>query len=346
MRKLIVLLLVIGSMTSCQKAKVSDLEETVYVRRNGADMPAYIRGNGSENIFLIILHGGPGGSGLEYRSGGYSDDLEKQYAVVYWDQRGQGMSQGHFSKEDLSLLELAKDVRALALVLKHKYGEDSKLFLMGHSWGGMIGTAALVTEDFQTHFKGWIDVDGVHDFPALYRSGAADMIRVGKEQIQLGNEVNFWGGAVSFAEGLDTTTVDLDLLGELNAKGQEAESRLEKSGVVEEAEGSLKGLGVIFQNNFITSAVAGVFTSWQLFNEHKLHEVSLTEDLKKITIPTLLLWGKYDMVVSPQLGNLVFNNIGATEKKLVIFDRSGHSPMVSEPDKFVSEVSDFIDSNK
>jgi len=62
-------------------------------------MPAYLYGNFDSKTFIVLLHGGPGGNGLEYRSGKYAEMLEEQFAMVYWDQRGQGNSRGNYHQE-------------------------------------------------------------------------------------------------------------------------------------------------------------------------------------------------------------------------------------------------------
>ncbi len=333
-------------VVSCQKEDLNDLKEVVYVRRAGADMPAYIYGNGASKVFLIILHGGPGGSGREYRLGGYSDQLEERYAVVYWDQRGQGMSQGHYSKEKVNLRDMAGDVRALALVLKHKFGDDISLFLMGHSWGGMLGTAVITTEDYQYLFKGWIEVDGGHDLPQVYKGGIQDMIRIGRQQIQLGHDTAFWIDQVAFAESLDPDDPDGDLFGELNGRAGEAGNMLVKWGVIKEGETTGKSLGIIFNNNPVTSSIAGSFTSGYLIDDQDLLHTSLTDDLSRVTIPCLFIWGEYDLVVSPSLARPAFEKVNTTEKSLVVFNNSGHSPMISEGDLFAQEVEAFIERYK
>lgn len=344
-KNLLILLLSITSLFSCGDEDLSDLSEVVYVRRNGADMPAYIYGNGASKTFIIILHGGPGGSGLEYRSGIFSKELENKYGVVYWDQRGQGMSQGHYAGSEVTLDEMAKDVNALALVLKHKYGQDAKLFLMGHSWGGMLGSATMVSDDFQHNFAGWIEVDGAHDFPDLYRGIVKDFITIGTEQIQAGNDVEFWTESVSIAQSADTSKVDSDVFGQLNSKGFEGEEKLQASGVIDPSDETAIGLNVLFQNNLLTTTIAGALTANRLFNDDKLEGVSLTAQLSKIEIPSLILWGRYDLIVPGRLAHSAFNNIGSENKELVFFEKSGHSPMDTEPDKFVKEVVDFIEAN-
>ena len=65
-------------------------------------------------------------------------------------------------------------------------------------------------------------------------------------------------------------------------------------------------------------------------------------------MPSLLLWGKWDFVVSSTLGEEALKNLGTPDedKSLVIFDRSGHSPMQAEPEKFVNAVLDFVEKYK
>ena len=130
--------------------------DVLYLRHKGADMPAHVYGNIPSKTFMILLHGGPGGNGLEYRGGRYVEDLEKEIAVVYWDQRGQGNSRGNGHQETLNMDLLLDDLDQLVVMLKHQYGDDINLFLYGHSWGGTYGTKYMMSEARQVQFNGWI----------------------------------------------------------------------------------------------------------------------------------------------------------------------------------------------
>ena len=74
----------------------------------------------------------------------------------------------------------------------------------------------------------------------------------------------------------------------------------------------------------------------------------LSDDLEKITIPSLLLWGRYDFVVAPTLGEEALVKLGTPEedKSLIIFNDSGHSPMQEEPTLFMNALLDFIEQYK
>ena len=69
--------------TSCQKeGDLTLVDEVFWVRTQGADMPIHLHGNLTSQVILLVVHGGPGGNGLEYRAGKYTVPLEERYAVA------------------------------------------------------------------------------------------------------------------------------------------------------------------------------------------------------------------------------------------------------------------------
>jgi proline iminopeptidase len=90
------------------------------------------------NPVIVFLHGGPGG---DYRSmlpmgsryDGYS--LADDFFLVFWDQRGSGLSQRH-DKDVLTLDVYTDDLNDLV----NRYAPGRQVFLIGHSWGGMYAT--------------------------------------------------------------------------------------------------------------------------------------------------------------------------------------------------------------
>ena len=56
--------------------------------------------------------------------------------------------------------------------------------------------------------------------------------------------------------------------------------------------------------SLITSYFSGAATSNLLFDE--IEKTEMTDQLYKINIPCLFLWGKYDIVVPPQLAKDAF----------------------------------------
>lgn len=107
------------------------------IEMNGSRFHLETFGNPA-NPVIVFLHGGPGG---DYRSllrmaerhNGYS--LADEYFLVFWDQRGSGLSMRH-DKTVLTLDVYTADLNALV----DRYSPGRPVLLIGESWGGMFAT--------------------------------------------------------------------------------------------------------------------------------------------------------------------------------------------------------------
>lgn len=334
--KTALVILVLLNIFSCTKEEMnlSDLNETIYLRHRQADMPAHVHGNASEKLFLIYLHGGPGGWGLEARINTMITEIEKNNAVVYFDQRGSGNSQGNYSAEDVSIDAMAEDVLALVKVLRARYGDDLRFFLMGASWGGALGPATLLKN--QDAFLGWIDVAGAHSPKDLYNEYQIDLLEKATEQIALENSVPHWEGVLELVQNVSSSYNEEDGF-KLNGKAHESEGVLANDGVINESryigeDGTARSFAV--RNN---GEIGIILTQMGLWSD-----MSFTDRLSEITLPSLVLWGAHDLVVPTRFAQEAYDNLGSTHKELFIFERSGHSPLESEPDLFAEKVIGFI----
>lgn len=326
---------------SCSQDNVDldQLDETFFVRHKNADMPAYVKGNGTDKVFLVTLHGGPGGLGLGFQGPAF-DQIEEDYAVVYFDQRGSGMSQGNYAEDDVDIDLMAEDVLALVKVLKQRYGNDTRFFLLGHSWGGALGPATLLKN--QSDFLGWIDVNGSHDPKGLYFEYIRNFERIAAEQIELENSIAFWESVYGVLSEVDPNTVNLDDFNRLNRTAFDAELRLRDDAIINDpGNGGVK----VSDYNPLTF-LWNIQKIQSILDDDTIGKLSFTDRLPEITIPSLILWGRYDMVVPPFYAQEAYENLGSEEKTLVIFERSGHAPMFTEADGFAEEVLRFIDQHK
>ena len=90
------------------------------------------------NPVIVFLHGGPGSDyrgmlRLAERKNGYS--LVDDYFLVFWDQRGSGLSQRH-DRDVLTIATYVNDLNTLV----DRYSPGRRAFLIGESWGGMFAT--------------------------------------------------------------------------------------------------------------------------------------------------------------------------------------------------------------
>jgi pimeloyl-ACP methyl ester carboxylesterase len=328
--------------TSCTK-KNTETSERFYFRHDGADLAVQVDGNIYSNVFILLLHGGPGGGSSAYNSKLFSDKLEEKYAMVYVDQRGNGASQGNFSQYDLSLNQNSKDIYALARFLKKKYGDDISLFLMGHSWGGMTSAHALISTDIQSELNGWIIIDGIYDYNKNSIEAFKMLLEIGNEEVALGNNVDFWNTALTEIGAIDTNNItEADRI-PLYKYGILAQQKFPSIANMDSEDNSEFGWLTDPEGGFS----ATLYNNWSNvpLNLNSAKN-PLTDRLNEIQIPSQFLWGKYDFLVPPGMGIHAHNSIGTNEKELVIFQNSSHTPMRSETLLFVQEVSDFIELYK
>ena len=110
------------------------------IEMNGSRFHLQTFGNPA-NPVIVFLHGGPGG---DYRSllrlaqsfNGFG--LADEYFLVFWDQRGAGLSTRH-NKELLTLDVYMDDLNALV----NRYSPNRPVYLIGESWGGMYATSYI-----------------------------------------------------------------------------------------------------------------------------------------------------------------------------------------------------------
>lgn len=328
-------------IASCTKQS-SDTFDQFFFRNDGADLFVHVNGNIASNTFILFLHGGPSASGVSYNTGYFTDEVEKDYAMVYMDQRGNGASTGSYDRDALTIEQNSDDIYELTRFLKAKYGQDISLFLSGHSWGGLTSCHALLNTQLQNEVKGWIEISGAHDFIKSDIESVKLFQELGAIEINAGNNIDFWNNVIERVNQIDTLNITDEESGYLNRTAFEAEKMLPI------AEPDLEDSGPAYDSYSPESAIISDISSNSVnvpLNEDS-NLYPLTNRLGEIAIPSLFLWGKYDLVVPPALGVSAHSLVNTTDKKLVVFESSGHSPMDSEPILFTEEFKTFIELYK
>lgn len=112
------------------------MSEPIWIEAGGIRQFVALRGRGTTPILLI--HGGPGASLLPFaRQIARKTDLEADFALAYWEQRGTGRSRGRLRESDLSLEAVASDAVTVAERLMEQF--DRAPLVVGHSWGTVVG---------------------------------------------------------------------------------------------------------------------------------------------------------------------------------------------------------------
>ncbi|MFY0671786.1 MAG: alpha/beta fold hydrolase [Bacteroidia bacterium] len=345
--------IVIFALSGCYEPQSDDLSQVndhFYVKSDGANLPVQIQGNLNSKVLVFVLHGGPGGDATIYNEATktFSDQMEQKYAMVYYDQRGSGISSGKYRKrEELSINQHVLDLDRVIAATMFKYGNDHKVFLMGHSWGGTLGTAYLLAPGLQDNIDGWIEVDGAHNF-----DGTPEIVEMFKqyapEMINDGFSTEYWQEVLDFVNNLDTVS-DADIT-KLNSYGHGTEQYLANDGFItgEDNFNELLTYSYRSKHNSITANVNLFFTASGLGMFDEVSNTNFTDELHNINIPCLFLWGKYDFVVPPALGIEAYQKVSTPpkQKRMVIFETSAHSPMINQPQAFTDQVIQWIEEIK
>ncbi len=84
--------------------------------------------------------------------------------------------------------------------------------------------------------------------------------------------------------------------------------------------------------------VALGFYTWEPY----MHNPKLPYRLHRIDIPTLLIWGESDGIVSPEYGQSFCDMIPGAS--MVVIPDAGHAPQIEQPDKFMEHFLKFAAS--
>ena len=111
------------------------------VSLGGVEQTILVRGHDRTKPVLLFVHGGPGFGQLPIAAG-YSDQLGRHFVVVHWDQRGAGASCAGTDFAAITREQIVADAIELSEQLARRFGGGGKIFLLGHSWGSVVGALA------------------------------------------------------------------------------------------------------------------------------------------------------------------------------------------------------------
>jgi proline iminopeptidase len=325
------------------------IDDRFFVRVDDADLYVHAVGDGTANKFVLFLHGGPGGGASQYELAPSAPTLHENLVMIYLDQRGAGASEGRTAPEDLTLPMLTNDILAVMDVIELLYLADRtgnpELWLMGHSWGGLLGPSVLFETDAPERLAGWIEVNGAHDIPKLHADSKAMLLDAAAARLD-GNldddQREGWQEVERVAKAAPEVPKTIDDLLELNRVAAEA------TGLVDEVEfqdpDAATTMSWLMQKP--TSFATNQTAQWKVATAllEKELETSWTDQYRTLDLPTLLISGTYDYVVPPSLNTEVELSIAAERVELVEFAESAHMPMFSEPDAYAATVLEFVGS--
>jgi pimeloyl-ACP methyl ester carboxylesterase len=304
------------------------LAEKIWVPINGVEQGMFIQSTNILNPVLLFVHGGPGMP--EYwLTQRYPTGLEELFTVVWWEQRGAGLSySAALPPATLTAEQLIADTLEVSRYLRERFGKE-KIYLLGHSWGSYLGIQAAARA------------------PELYHA----YIGMGQVSYQLQSEQR----AYAYALEQYRERGDLAMVRKLEAAPPTLTVPLPADYVALRDE-YMHGLG-IGTTRTMDSVISGIFLpSWQ-FREYTLAEkiklwrgkrfsgspavglwdqmqaTDLTSEIIELAIPVYFLHGRYDYTCAYDLAQAYLTRLTAPVKGFYTFAQSAHSPVFEEPER-------------
>lgn len=335
--KLLFLTAVIVSTSSCNNKKsdeaiedtdikkVESINENVFIDSNDTKLYAEIRGKNNTKPVILFLHGGPGDVALglipfQVYAG---KKLEENFVMVYLHQRGLVNSLA-VPDSTQTIENHISDVENVIHYLNNKLNRE-KIILMGHSWGGLLGSLYLIKEDFK-----------VEKFIAI-----ASPFNFNKSNLESLNYTLEWAKSTQKQEAI------LELSEQVKPPINTFDKQLVKSKWASQAYGGIaKNFSI--EKIINDSDYKEIKIEWQvktldvakaMFDS--LNTINIENHINEVNVPILFMAGKNDANVPPITVKEVFDRY-KNEKEFVLFENSHHLIFVDEPDFFVKEVKEFL----
>ncbi|MCB0643255.1 MAG: alpha/beta hydrolase [Phaeodactylibacter sp.] len=325
----------------CSKSEFLSEGYYFHLENKGAKMPIWVKGNLESDVFLITVHGGPGDSGHEFPLSRGFELLEEDYAIVYWDQRLSGLSQGDPDKYDLTPELFIEDTEKVVELIRHKFNPKS-MFMLGHSWGGQLSAGYLGRDGHADLFNGWIDLDG-----SIYGDLEVELMRewllerVPEKLEEPGADVAFWQFILDWYEEHPAPTNYTDIEPYLYVGSLEGYA-YDWAKTQEENPTPYKEL--IFSSMFSFAFYVEGLPADQTWADN----INFTPELENMTLPALLLWGETDGAVPVGVGQYVYDHLATdpSQKEFIVLEECAHSPHYDQPERFYALVREFMETYK
>ena len=291
-----------------------------------------IRGRDMNKPVLLFLAGGPGGSQLTTARFAL-EGLEEHFVVVNWEQPGAGKSFDVPGRASLTVERYIEDGHELVLQMRERFGQD-KVYVLGESWGSALGI--MLVQRYPDLFHAFIgtgqmvaflETDQIcYDFAMQLARERGDTAKV-KKLIQQGPPP-YYEKDVALKQVtylMDTYTfMNNNPAIQDNGTNTFRDLAAPEYGLYDKvnwARGVLDTLGIVYP---------------------QLWDIDFRESALQFDVPVYFLVGRHDVNAPLALTEEYYQLLEAPHKEIVWFEHSGHTPWVSEADRFVQVMADTV----
>lgn len=312
------------------------ISELIKVELNGVEQWISIRGKNKNNPVILFLAGGPGGSQLGAVRRNLAA-LEEDFTIINWEQPGSGKSYNSVDTEKLDVDRYIEDGLAITAHIKEKFNQE-KIYIMGESWGSALGIFLINErpEDYYSFIGAGQMVDFEETEKICYET-ALEIAKYNDDQEQI-DKLKKIGTPPYYGKNMALTTATyLQYLSKEMVNNPE----INNPGYNTLEDLSSPEYGIIDQLNFFR----GMLRSFsKVYPE--LYPVDLRSDFTDLEVPIYIIHGKYDLNAPVHLVEDYYKKLDAPEKKMIIFEHSGHSPWINENELFCQKTNELFVQHK
>ncbi len=299
------------------------------IKLGGVDQWLIIRGHDIHKPVLLFLSGGPGSSEAA-RVLRFNSELEKHFVVVIWEQRGCGKSYPSFNpKSKLTVDQYVADMIELTELLRDRFDEE-KIYLVGHSWGTIIGVrAAQARPDLFYAYIGtaqMVDVQEtdqvIYDLVLAHARKSGDTAFVKTMEAQ-GRPPYTGGNPVRPYATLFGREYAVFEVPNIKDEAYRRDGDILLLMLRQPEYGWLDRI-----NNLL-----GLMNTFNVVYP-QLQEMDFRRDATRFDLPIYIVLGRNDMNNPPQIPEEYFNLLEAPKKELIFFENSGHGMIWEEASLF------------
>ncbi len=290
------------------------------VELGGMEQWILIRGKDKNNPVLIWLHGGPGSTQMPLAHH-LDHELEKEFVVVHWDQRGAGKSNpGGFDEGTMSLEQFKADgLELIEYILKRL--DKEKVYLLGHSWGTCLGIELAAENPHYLH--AYIGVSQVVNDRKAVQIAYDWLMEKAREK----NERE----RIEFLEELGEPPYS-------HSEYRQLASLVSEYGGNFDQEIWRIALIVFDAPEYRVidyyRLLGGMNRGGGPMHEEKMLHFNYIEKIPVLEVPIFFLVGAKDFNTPAELAKEYYQLIEAPQKELIIFEDSAHTPFLKEPERF------------
>jgi len=324
-------------MISCEKENFYDGDH-FFVKCAGAEMPVYIKGNIESKTFILFVHGGPGSNASLVSFLPVAKELENDYAFVYWDQRGSGLSQGNPDPSTFTVEQFVEDLDLVIEGIKLRHN-NPRIVIYGVSWGGALGSAYLSTGNYQDKVTGFICMNSGHNLLEGIPKSVVFVKEYAQIQIDKGIDVDYWIEARDWCATVPDMTIKENYFKYDAYLSNTNAYQYDPNQVLQGPEVSAMGV----MSSYMSLAI--FFNGQYLAERFNILELNLSPQMAKIKIPSLVIWGRHDGVNTIEMGFDAYNSIGGpdfADKEMVILENSAHLAHLEEQELFKNAFKQFV----